>query len=107
MDIFKDLRDIYKEDTAIISNNRFERIVKHIFEQRRYYPIFPGSIKTEPKQKCTDLLNGAQGEYLDGIAVGGSSLETPYLGLSELGDSLPDVLILPSELKYFAKVIQG
>lgn len=107
LDIFKDLRDIYKEDTAIISNNRFERIVKHIFEQRRYYPIFPGSIKTEPKQKCTDLLNGAQGEYLDGIAVGGSSLETPYLGLSELGDSLPDVLILPSELKYFAKVIQG
>ena len=107
LDIFKDLRDIYKEDTAIISNNRFERIVKHIFEQRRYYPIFPGSIKTEPKQKCTELLNGAQGEYLDGIAVGGSSLETPYLGLSELGDSLPDVLILPSELKYFAKVIQG
>ena len=105
LDIFKDLRDIYKEDTAIISNNRFERIVKHIFEQRRYYPIFPGSIKTEPKQKCTGS-NGAQGEYLDGIAVGGSSLETPYLGLSELGDSLPDVLILPSELKYFAKVIQ-
>ena len=107
LDIFKDLRDVFKEDTAIISNNRFERIVKHILEQRRYYPTFPGSIKTEPKQNCIDLLNGAQGEYLDDIAVGGSSLETPYLGLAELGDSLPDILILPSELKYFAKVIQG
>lgn len=108
LDIFKDLRDVFKEDTEVLSNsNRFERIINHIFEQRRYYPAFPGSIAHQPKTSNTELFNGAEGEHLDGLTVGGSSLETPYLGLTELGDSLPDILILPSELKYFAKVVQG
>lgn len=108
LDVFKDLRDVFKEDTTVLSNNnRFERIINHVFEQRRYYPAFPGSIGHQPKSSDTELLNGAEGEHLDGLAVGGSSLETPYLGLTELGDTLPDLLILPSELKYFAKVVQG
>ncbi|RCK66546.1 DNA polymerase alpha subunit B [Candida viswanathii] len=93
LDIFKDLRDVFKEDATVLSNNnRFERIINH---------------GHQPKSSTAELLNGAEGEHLDGLAVGGSSLEMPYLGVTELGDSLPDVLILPSELKYFAKVVQG
>ncbi|RCK56256.1 DNA polymerase alpha subunit B [Candida viswanathii] len=108
LDIFKDLRDVFKEDATVLSNNnRFERIINHVLEQRRYYPAFPGSIGHQPKLSTAELLNGAEGEHLDGLAVGGSSLEMPYLGVTELGDSLPDVLILPSEFKYFAKVVQG
>lgn len=115
-DVFKDLKDIYKSgvspDKSKLFSNRFERIANHIFEQRRFYPVFPGSVKrvTLPKEesdKLTNLVDGLMGEDLVETAVGGSSLEVPYIGVTELGDSLPDVLIVPSELKYFAKVIKG
>ncbi|CAI5756641.1 unnamed protein product [Candida verbasci] len=103
LDIFKDLRDVVKEDQSI-SSNRFDRIIHHIFDQRRYYPIFPGSVNTN-NSEINELYNGAHGDEISNIQVGGSSLETPYLGLTEI-DPLPDILILPSELKYFAKVIK-
>lgn len=109
LDVFKDLRDVSKEDDSkLVFRNRFDRIVNHIFDQRRYYPCFPGSMKTKPANKEeVELMNGALGDKLTETGIGGSCLEVPYLGLTELGDSLPDVLILPSELKYFAKVIKG
>ncbi|CAH2354436.1 DNA polymerase alpha subunit B [[Candida] railenensis] len=113
LDIFKDLRDVYKGaragENSSISSNRFERISSHILEQRRYYPVVPGSIKKKfNKDKELDTLsNGFMSEELAETEIGGSSLEMPYLGLTELGDSLPDVLVVPSELKYFAKVVKG
>ena len=106
LDLFKDLKEVFKNDGKL-SNNRFERVIGHLFEQRRYYPIMPGSIAKTHEQDISELSNGAAGEKLTGVSVGGSSLETPYLGLTELGNSLPDVLILPSELKVFAKVVKG
>ncbi|KAG7662334.1 GPI8 [[Candida] subhashii] len=110
LDVFKDLRDVSKEDDSkLVYKNRFDRIVKHILDQRRYYPCFPGSVKTVPAAASNtyEMTNGGMGENLVETGIGGSCLEVPYLGLTELGDSLPDVLILPSELKYFAKVIKG
>lgn len=110
LDVFKDLRDVYKaSQNSQVLSNRFDRISHHIFEQRRYYPIFPGSIKRTPvgKESPAELHDGLMAEQLSTTSVGGSSLEVPYLGLAELGDSLPDVLIAPSDLKNFAKVIKG
>lgn len=115
-DVFKDLKDIYKSgvspDKSKLFSNRFERIANHVFEQRRFYPVFPGSVKRvvlpkEEGEKVTNLLDGMMGEELAETEVGGSSLEVPYIGVTELSHSLPDVLIVPSELKYFAKVIKG
>lgn len=113
-DIFKDLKDVYKNagGEKKVFSNRFERIANHIFEQKRYYPVFPGAVKRAilPKEESdikTTMLDGAMAEELVETDVGGSSLEVPYMGLAELGDSLPDVLIIPSELKYFAKVIKN
>ncbi|SGZ48832.1 CIC11C00000003361 [Sungouiella intermedia] len=115
-DVFKDLKDIYKSgvspDKSKLFSNRFERIANHVFEQRRFYPVFPGSVKRvvlpkEEGEKVTNLLDGMMGEELAETEVGGSSLEVPYIGVTELNHSLPDVLIVPSELKYFAKVIKG
>ncbi|RLV92656.1 DNA polymerase alpha subunit B [Spathaspora sp. JA1] len=95
LDVFKDLRDV---TSGSMLNNRFERIVSHIIDQRKYYPLFPGvAAKASSDSASSEHLN----------TIGGSSLEIPYLGLSEIGDVLPDVLILPSELKFFAKVIKG
>lgn len=115
-DVFKDLKDVYKStvspELSKLFSNRFERIANHVFEQRRYYPVFPGSVKRTALQKgetdkLTNLHDGVMSEELVETEIGGSSLEVPYMGLAELGDSLPDVLIIPSELKYFAKVIKG
>lgn len=115
MDVFKDLKEVYKPSLAgdsKIAANRFDRIANHIFQQKRYYPMFPGSVRKTPlsKQEKDALVNvkdGVMGEDLAEIAIGGSSLEVPYLGLAELGDSLPDLLLIPSEMKYFAKVVRG
>lgn len=115
LDVFKDLKDVVKidgQDNKIFSN-RFERIANHIFDQRRYYPTFPGSINRKPPvsksdaDKLINQIDGAMAEEFIETKVGGSCLETSYLGLSELGDSLPDILIIPSELKHFAKVIRN
>lgn len=115
-DVFKDLKDIYKSDVlpdkSKLFSNRFERIANHIFEQRRFYPVFPGSVRRvalgkEDHEKAINLVDGSMAEELAETEVGGSSLEFPYVGVTELGDSLPDVLVVPSEFRYFAKVIKG
>lgn len=110
LDIFKDLIEVSKQDSngKQIIHSRLERIVNHIFEQRRYYPVFPGSLKrANPQENIENLYEGFLGKELSESDIGGSSLEIPYLGLTDLGTSLPDILIIPSELKFFAKVIKG
>lgn len=109
LDIFKDLKDVYQDDEAIL-NNRFERVANHILEQRRYYPYIPGSIKRNVVHNIEEtnrLYDGVMGEEIIDTSIGGASLEIPYLGLTELGASLPDILVCPSELKAFAKVVKG
>lgn len=120
LDVFKDLKDVIKLNnnpdngtSPKVFTNRFERIANHIFDQRRYYPNFPGSINRKPpisKSEADHLkaqYDGSMAEEYIETKVGGSCLETSYMGLAELGDSLPDILIIPSELKYFAKVIKN
>lgn len=106
LDVFKDLREVFSPGETLPSN-RFERIAGHIFDQRRFYPVFPGSINRTTKDNNTSLYSGLMGDQLATTLVGGSSLEVPYMGLAELGDTLPDILVAPSELKFFAKVIRG
>lgn len=115
LDVFKDLKDVFKKDDSDekgIFSNRFERVTNHIFQQRRYYPTFPGSMARnqlpQPQlDKLSSQLDGVMAEEISQNKVGGSSLEVPYMGLAELGDTLPDVLIIPSELKYFARVVKN
>ncbi|KAM9894736.1 hypothetical protein OXX79_008508 [Metschnikowia pulcherrima] len=115
LDIFKDLKDVFKpcmSGEGKLSTNRFDRIATHIFQQKRYYPIFPGSIKKtsmsrQEAEKMAILRDGVAGEDLADVAIGGSRLELPYSGLAELELSLTDVLLIPSEMKYFAKVVNG
>lgn len=84
-DIFKDLKDVFKNSI----DNRFERLSNHVIEQRRFYPLFPGVSKHAKK----DVLPGSQ-------------LDVPYLGLTEF-NIIPDILIIPSELRFFAKVVKN
>lgn len=98
-DIYKDLREITKGGN-VFQRNRFDRVSEHILEQRRYYPVFPGGIKT---RKLKNIDGKQVFEHLSG-----ADLDVPYLGLTEfVGGIIPDVIIIPSELNYFARVVQN
>lgn len=113
LDIFKDLRDVYDEaSTCGVSSNRFERVVGHMFDQRRFYPTFPGAVMqnrnpVSESLQVAALLDGIAGEDVASMGVGGSMLEVPYMGLTEFAGTMPDVLLVPSEMKFFAKAIRG
>lgn len=95
-DIFKDLKDVTKGDSSV--ENRFERIASHVIQQRRFYPLFPGITRTRKTK--------VDGEDFEEV-LPGSNLDVPYLGLSEFNDVVPDVMIIPSELRFFAKIVKN
>lgn len=101
LDVFKDLKEVHQGE-----GNRFERIASHVLEQRRYYPVFPGAVRRRNREADT-VTGGFLGEELAAVEAGGAQLEVPYLGLSELGSTLPDVMVIPLELKPFARVVKG
>ncbi|ODV94000.1 hypothetical protein PACTADRAFT_45774 [Pachysolen tannophilus NRRL Y-2460] len=107
-DIFKDLKDVTRGDSD--KQNRFDRIANHIIEQRRYYPLFPGSMKTKKVNSIQNNINKneystKEEELIEHIS--GADLDIPYLGLSEFSDVIPDILIIPSELRFFARVVKN
>lgn len=85
-DILKDLKDVITKNA---NSNRIERIIEHIIQQRQFYPVNP------PPNPINNLNNNL------------FQLDTSYLGLSEFNDEIPDIIILPSVLKSFTKVIKN
>lgn len=102
LDVFKDLTEIQRN----AGSNRFERVVGHVLDQRRFYPLVPGAVAKQ-KPAADNLEGGAHGDKLATIEVGGSCLELPYMGLTELGALVPDLMVLPLKLTPFAKVVNG
>lgn len=98
-DIFRDLKDVNRGD-EFVKLNRFERLAGHIIEQRRFYPFFPGSSKSRKRK-----INNLSGEVVEQLPA--SDLDVPYLGLSEFNETVPDILIIPSELRFFAKIVKN
>lgn len=82
-DIFRDLKDI---PTPESNSNRIERIFEHILYQRQFYPVNPSPM----------LLNKTT-----------FPIDTSYLGLTEFDDELPEIFILPSVVKAFAKIVKN
>ncbi|OTB05871.1 hypothetical protein M426DRAFT_319559 [Hypoxylon sp. CI-4A] len=74
----------------------FSRISKYLIEQRHYFPIFPPL----DRQKLPKV--GAA----DGLPTG-AMLDTSYLKLGEMMNVRPDVMIIPSALPPFAKVVES
>lgn len=99
VDSFKDIKEVVKGGNTS-SKNRINRIAEHILQQRRYYPLFPGAVKDRKIQ------NGKGKDIREHVS--GADLEVPFLGLTEFtGDFIPDVIVIPSELIQFAKVVQN
>lgn len=64
-----------------VNQGLYDRLPNYIMQQRHFYPLFPGRSESR-------------------VAIQES-------GLGEFVGGTPDILILPSELQYFAKVVDG
>lgn len=120
-DIFRDLKDFAVGSEAAV--NRIDRIANYVLQQRRYYPLFPGSIKHQKVKLITPPADSIDYKILEREEeimkqdknvnlfeiqqVSGADLNIPYLGLTEITDAIPDIMIIPSQMKHFARVIKN
>ncbi|TGO18271.1 hypothetical protein BTUL_0011g00770 [Botrytis tulipae] len=72
------------------------RLPKYLIEQRHFFPLFP------PVQRTQLPKTGTEG----GIPVG-AMLDTSFLKLGEMINVRPDMLVVPSSLPPFAKVVES
>ncbi|KAH8811928.1 DNA polymerase alpha subunit B N-terminal-domain-containing protein [Xylogone sp. PMI_703] len=95
-DILTELR--YEEVTGgkLPDGGMLARLPKYLIEQRHFFPLFP------PSDRQTLPKTGT----VEGIPAG-SMLDTSYLKLGEIINVRPDILIVPSALPPFAKVIES
>ncbi|KAJ6144899.1 hypothetical protein N7470_008794 [Penicillium chermesinum] len=76
--------------------NLLTRLPKYLIEQRHFFPLFPPTARSNlPKP-------GAE----NGVATG-AMLDVPYMKLGEWWNVRPDVLIIPSMLPPFVKVVDS
>ncbi|KAK3297336.1 DNA polymerase alpha subunit B N-terminal-domain-containing protein [Chaetomium fimeti] len=76
------------------------RMSRYLIEQRHFFPLFPSADRKRlPK---TGAVDGAGG----GVPPG-AMLDVSYLKLGEMVDVRPDVLMVPSALPPFAKVVDS
>ncbi|KAH7318474.1 DNA polymerase alpha subunit B N-terminal-domain-containing protein [Stachybotrys elegans] len=73
-----------------------DRLSRYLVEQRHYYPLFPPTDRTRLPKTGTE----------EGIATG-AMLDVSYLKLGEMVDVRPDVMVVPSLLPPFAKVVES
>ncbi|EAS28066.3 DNA polymerase alpha/primase associated subunit [Coccidioides immitis RS] len=76
--------------------NLLTRLSRYLIEQRHFSPVFPPSAREHLPKSGTE----------NGIATG-AMLDLRYLKLGEWWNVQPDVLIIPSVLPPFVKVIEG
>ncbi|KAL2760463.1 hypothetical protein ACRALDRAFT_2024434 [Sodiomyces alcalophilus JCM 7366] len=72
------------------------RLCRYLLEQRHYFPLFPATDRSRlPRTGTTEAVPP------------GAMLDVSYLKLGEMVNVRPDVMIIPSFLPPFAKVIES
>ncbi|KAH7165970.1 DNA polymerase alpha subunit B N-terminal-domain-containing protein [Dactylonectria macrodidyma] len=72
------------------------RLCRYLVEQRHYFPLFPPTDRTKLAKTGTE----------EGVATG-AVLDLSYLKLGEMVNVRPDVMMVPSLLPPFAKVVES
>lgn len=93
-DILTELR--YSEVTGGNKSDMLARLAKYMIEQRHFFPLFP------PVDRQSLPRTGTE----EGITAG-AMLDTSYIKLGEMLNVRPDILIVPSALPPFAKVVES
>ncbi|KPM34358.1 hypothetical protein AK830_g12209 [Neonectria ditissima] len=94
-DILSQLRN-EEVATGAASTDLMGRLCRYLVEQRHYFPLFPPTDRTRLAKTGTE----------DGVATG-ATLDLSYLKLGEMVNVRPDVMMVPSLLPPFAKVIDS
>ncbi|KAL8929066.1 MAG: hypothetical protein Q9172_000609 [Xanthocarpia lactea] len=77
-------------------NNLLARLPRHVIQQRHFFPLYPPVDRTLLPKTGTE----------EGVAVG-LPMDVSYLKLGEWLEARPDMLIQPSALPQFAKVVEN
>lgn len=80
----------------------FERLSKHIIEQRHFLPVFPTTPRDSLPRPTPSLM-----DWDAAPKATGAMLDISYLALGEWRNVRPDVLITPSALTPFARVVDS
>ncbi|KAL9471361.1 hypothetical protein ACSS6W_009302 [Trichoderma asperelloides] len=72
------------------------RLCRYLVEQRHFFPVFPPTDRSRLPKTGTE----------DGLATG-AMLDVSYLKLGEMVNVRPDVMLMPSSLPPFAKVVES
>ncbi|KAK1760411.1 DNA polymerase [Echria macrotheca] len=95
-DVLMDLRQEELVGGRPLTPDLLARVCRHLIEQRHYFPLFPPTDRARLPRTGTAA----------GIPPG-AVLDVSYLKLGEMVHVRPDVLVLPSALPPFAKVIES
>ncbi|CAJ2508043.1 Uu.00g092290.m01.CDS01 [Anthostomella pinea] len=95
-DVLWDLRHQELVGPRAADPNLLSRIARYLIEQRHYYPVFP-------PVDCSKLPKAGTEEGLPT----GAMLDTSYLKLGEMVNVRPDVVVVPSALPPFARVVES
>ncbi|KAI2643495.1 DNA polymerase alpha/epsilon subunit B [Xylaria nigripes] len=79
-----------------LTSDLMSRLSRYLIEQRHYFPIFPPVNRSKLPKAGTP----------EGIPTG-PGLDTSYLKLGEMLNIRPDVVVVPSALPPFAKVVES
>jgi len=93
------LYDLRREEVVVgkpTESNMLSRLPRHVIQQRHFFPLFPPVSREHLPKAATE----------EGLATG-MPLDISYLKLGEWLNVRPDVLILPSALTPFAKVVES
>ncbi|KAI9847000.1 MAG: DNA-directed DNA polymerase alpha subunit pol12 [Sclerophora amabilis] len=96
LDVMSELRVEEVLGSRPKTTNILARLPRHLIEQRHFFPLFPSVGRRRL------LKPGIEGELATGAV-----LDTSYLKLGEWLNVRPDVLITPSALPPFAKVVES
>ncbi|KAF2104696.1 DNA polymerase alpha/epsilon subunit B [Rhizodiscina lignyota] len=88
--------------------NVFERACRGVISQKHFMPVFPPADRTalEEKKAKEEGEDADENAHMDWKSMG-ASLDVSYLKLGEWLNVRPDVLVTPSILTPFAKVIES
>ncbi|KAF2765838.1 DNA polymerase alpha, subunit B [Teratosphaeria nubilosa] len=89
---------------ASINNDVMDRLTRHVIEQRHFFPVFPPHAR-EDLPKPTPIPGEMPRVGDEARLPVGPSLDIGYLKLGEWITVKPDILILPSVLNPFVKVV--
>ncbi|BFZ57755.1 DNA-directed DNA polymerase alpha subunit pol12 [Savitreella phatthalungensis] len=104
--------------------NALARAAAHVLQQRRFFPLYPvpaptqQAAVTQTVPVATDETDADLAVLADplGAATSGNagsagglsaSIDWGYSGLADFGTRTPDIMLLPSEMSAFARVISG